>query len=71
MTELLPWLLSGGGLTAIGAVLTVFHRSAVSAHKQRADDWRSAWEAERTAAAEATRQLSTVLEAVHRAGTVL
>jgi hypothetical protein len=63
----LNWVLSGTVLSVFAGVLGLFYRSAVNAHKQRADEWYAAWKVERQISAENGRQVTTVVSAVERA----
>jgi hypothetical protein len=64
LTELVPFAAQGGGLAAVAWVFALLHRSAIRAHDQRADDWRTAAELERQRADETSRQLLELLGAV-------
>jgi hypothetical protein len=59
--ELVPLLAEGGILGAVIWAMIVLHRSAITAHKQRADEWQAAYQAERALSAEQARQLAHVL----------
>lgn len=61
MPELLPILAQGGIIGAVIWALAAFHRSAVNAHKQRADEWQKAYAIEKTGRDEDRRQLYHLL----------
>lgn len=42
-----PWVAQGGALGVVSWVFYQLHRSAIEAEQRRADDWRTAWQAER------------------------
>lgn len=67
----MPWLASGGGVGIAGAIAWLvyrLHTDAVTAHRQRAeaaekraDDWRTAWSAERDRADMREDQIGVLL----------
>jgi hypothetical protein len=64
-TELFVPLATQAGITgAVIWALVVLHRSAVRAHRERADDWRIAAQTATDRADERDRQLWAVLSAV-------
>lgn len=68
MNEIVLPLIGEGVLTtAVLTALIALHRSAVNAHKARADQWFEAWKLERSISSEATRQTTRVVGAVERA----
>lgn len=67
MPEIAEWLASGAVLTVFASVLGMFFRSAVSAHKQRADEWYELYKLERKISVESTKQVTTVVSKVEKA----
>ena len=67
LAELLPIFGSAGALGVFAWVLVAFHRSAVNAHKQRADDWKTTAVEANKRAAEREAQLNLILSAVKSA----
>lgn len=72
--ELLPLFTQGGALGVFAFVLYLFYREArradqraVAAEKQRADDWKAAWQAEVKRSSERDAQVAHILTAVRDA----
>jgi hypothetical protein len=45
--SLAPWLAQGGIVSVLAWVGYRLHADAIGAERRRADDWRTAWQAER------------------------
>jgi len=62
--SLTAWLASGGAAGVVGSLTWLayrLHADAVNAERRRADDWRTAWQAEVTRGDVSREQLHTIL----------
>lgn len=62
--ELLIWLGAGGGAATLFSFAYKLHKDAVDAHRERANDWKTAWERAMTVGDEKDQQLRTILKSL-------
>lgn len=66
LSDLLPIFAQSGALGLFALLLYLLMRLAINAHKQRADDFKAAWELEVKRSDVRDEQLQHILEAVRR-----